>query len=46
MDGFDRTWYEITRDAAFAAIANAWAKERGRSPIGLVSGHESAAAAA
>ena len=33
MDGFDRTWYSVTRDAAFAAIAkapadriNAWAK--------------------
>src|SRR5262245_501374 len=36
MDGFDRAWYSVSRDAAFAAIAkappdkiNAWAKERG-----------------
>ena len=45
MDGFDRTWYQVARDAAFAAIAkapaeriNAWAKERGWSQIPLVSG--------
>jgi predicted dithiol-disulfide oxidoreductase (DUF899 family) len=48
MDGFDRTWYSVTRDAAFAAIAkapadriNAWAKERGWSQIAMVSGFES-----
>ena len=48
MDGFDRTWYSVSRDAAFAAIAkapadriNAWAKERGWSQIPLVSGFES-----
>ena len=48
MDGFDRTWYSVSRDAAFAAIAkaqpekiNAWAKERGWSQIPLVSGYES-----
>ena len=48
MDGFDRAWYSVTRDAAFAAIAkapaeriNAWAKERGWSQICLVSGYES-----
>jgi hypothetical protein len=33
MDGFDRTWYSVSKDAAFVAIAkasadqiNAWAK--------------------
>jgi len=48
MDGFDRAWYSVTRDAAFAAIAkalperiNAWAKQRGWSDIDLVSGHRS-----
>jgi len=48
MDGFDRTWYQVTRNAAFAAIAkapaqriNAWAKERGWSQIDLLSGYES-----
>jgi predicted dithiol-disulfide oxidoreductase (DUF899 family) len=48
MDGFDRTWYSVSRDAAFAAIAkapaekiNAWAKERGWSQIPLVSGYQS-----
>jgi predicted dithiol-disulfide oxidoreductase (DUF899 family) len=48
MDGFDRTWYSIAQDAAFAAIAkapaekiNAWAKERGWSQIPLLSGYES-----
>jgi predicted dithiol-disulfide oxidoreductase (DUF899 family) len=48
MDGFDRTWYSVSQNAAFAAIAkarpeqiDAWAKERGWSQIPLVSGHES-----
>jgi len=48
MDGFDRAWYSVSRDAAFAAIAkapperiNAWAKERGWSQIPLLSGHAS-----
>jgi predicted dithiol-disulfide oxidoreductase (DUF899 family) len=48
VDGFDRSWYQVTRDAAFAAIAKApaeriaaWAKERGWSQIELVSGFES-----
>ena len=48
MDGFDRTWYSVARDAAFVAIAkaqperiNAWAKERGWSQIALLSGFES-----
>jgi predicted dithiol-disulfide oxidoreductase (DUF899 family) len=48
MDGFDRTWYSVSRDAAFATIAkapadkiNTWAKERGWSQIPLVSGFES-----
>ena len=47
VDGFDRTWYSVTRDAAFVAIAKApaeriaaWAKERGWSQIELVSGFE------
>jgi predicted dithiol-disulfide oxidoreductase (DUF899 family) len=45
VDGFDRTWYQVSRDAAFVAIAkasaekiNAWAKRRGWSQIPLVSG--------
>jgi predicted dithiol-disulfide oxidoreductase (DUF899 family) len=45
VDGFDRTAYQVTRDAAFVAIAkapaakiNAWAKTRGWSQIALVSG--------
>jgi predicted dithiol-disulfide oxidoreductase (DUF899 family) len=45
VDGFDRAWYSVTRDAAFVAIAkapadriNAWAKQRGWSQIDLVSG--------
>jgi predicted dithiol-disulfide oxidoreductase (DUF899 family) len=49
VDGFDRTSYQVTRDAAFVAIAkapadriNAWAKERGWSQIALVSGSDSA----
>lgn len=48
MDGFDRAWYSVSRDAAFAAIAkaqpekiNAWAKERGWTQIPLVSGYGS-----
>ena len=46
MDGFDRAWYQVSRDAAFAAIAkapaekiSAWAKERGWSQIPLLSGY-------
>ena len=48
MDGFDRTWYQVTRHAAFVAIANApadkiipSAKKRGSSQIALVSGSNS-----
>ena len=48
VDGFDRTWYSVTRDAAFVAIAkapadriNAWAKQRGWSQIPLISGSDS-----
>ena len=48
MDGFDRTWYSVSKDAAFVAIAkasadqiNAWAKHRGWSKISLVSGYDS-----
>jgi predicted dithiol-disulfide oxidoreductase (DUF899 family) len=48
VDGFDRTSYQVTRDAAFVAIAkapaeriNAWARERGWSQIALVSGFQS-----
>src|SRR6478672_8947273 len=48
MDGFDRAWFSVNRDAAFVAIAkapaeriNAWAKERGWSQIPLVSGLQS-----
>ena len=48
MDGFDRTWYSVSRDAAFVAIAkapadriNAWARQRGWSQIALVSGSQS-----
>jgi predicted dithiol-disulfide oxidoreductase (DUF899 family) len=48
VDGFDRTAYQVTRDAAFVAVAkapaekiNAWAKERGWSQIALLSGYES-----
>src|SRR5262245_24936610 len=48
MDGFDRAWYAVSRDAAFAAIAkapaekiNTWAKARGWSQIPLLSGYES-----
>ena len=48
VDGFDRSWYQVTRDAAFVAIAkapaeriNAWANKRGWSQMALVSGFES-----
>jgi predicted dithiol-disulfide oxidoreductase (DUF899 family) len=48
MDGFDRAWYSVTRDAAFVAISkappekiDAWARQRGWSDIALVSGYES-----
>jgi predicted dithiol-disulfide oxidoreductase (DUF899 family) len=48
MDGFDRAWYSVSQDAAFAAIAkaqpekiDAWAKQRGWSQIPLLSGFES-----
>jgi len=48
VDGFDRTAYQVTRHAAFVAIAkapaeriNAWARQRGWSQIALVSGAES-----
>lgn len=48
VDGFDRTAYQVTQNAAFAAIAkappdmiNAWARKRGWSQIALVSGSES-----
>lgn len=48
VDGFDRAWYQVSRDAAFAAIAkapaeriNAWARQRGWSQIDLLSGFES-----
>jgi predicted dithiol-disulfide oxidoreductase (DUF899 family) len=48
MDGFDRAWYSVAKDAAFVGIAkapaekiNAWAKQRGWSQIPLVSGYDS-----
>ena len=48
VDGFDRTWYQVSRDAAFVAVAkapaeriNAWAKRRGWSQIPLLSGFNS-----
>ena len=48
VDGFDRSWYQVSRDAAFVAIAkapaeriNGWAKKRGWSQIPLVSGFSS-----
>jgi predicted dithiol-disulfide oxidoreductase (DUF899 family) len=48
MDGFDRAWYSVSRNAAFATVAkappekiNAWARERGWSQIPLLSGYES-----
>jgi len=46
MDGFDRSAYQVNEDAAFYGIAkapaekiNAWAKRRGWTTIGLVSGY-------
>jgi predicted dithiol-disulfide oxidoreductase (DUF899 family) len=48
VDGFDRTAWQVERDAAFVAIAkapaekiNAWARKRGWSQIKLVSGFTS-----
>lgn len=48
VDGFDRSAYQVTRDAAFVVIGkapaekiNAWAKQRGWSQIALVSGSDS-----
>jgi predicted dithiol-disulfide oxidoreductase (DUF899 family) len=48
MDGFDRAWYSVSKDAAFVGISkapaekiNAWAKQRGWSQIPLVSGYDS-----
>jgi predicted dithiol-disulfide oxidoreductase (DUF899 family) len=48
VDGFDRSSYQVTRHAAFAAIAkapadriSAWAKQRGWSQIALLSGADS-----
>ncbi len=48
VDGFDRTWYQVSQDAAFVAIAkaqperiDAWARRRGWSQIPLLSGFES-----
>jgi predicted dithiol-disulfide oxidoreductase (DUF899 family) len=48
VDGFDRSWYQVSRHAAFVAMAkapperiNAWAKQSGWSQIELVSGFES-----
>ena len=48
VDGFDRSAYQVSQNAAFAAIAkapaekiNAWAKKRSWSQINLVSGAES-----
>src|SRR6202142_964973 len=48
VDGFDRSAYQVTRNAAFVAIAkasaeqiNVWAKRRGWSQIALVSGADS-----
>ncbi len=45
VDGFDRTYYQVSQHAAFVAIAkapadriNAWARRRGWSQIALVSG--------
>ncbi len=46
MDGFDRTAFQVSQDAAFCGIAkapaekiNAWANTRGWTQIDLVSGH-------
>ncbi len=48
VDGFDRSWYQVSRHAAFAAIAkapadriNSWARERNWSQIWLLSGAQS-----
>jgi predicted dithiol-disulfide oxidoreductase (DUF899 family) len=48
MDGFDRAWYSVNRNAAFAAIAKApaqkihdWASKRGWTQIPLLSGFNS-----
>ncbi|MGZ5102361.1 MAG: DUF899 family protein, partial [Usitatibacter sp.] len=48
MDGFDRSSYQVTRNAAFVGLAkapaekiNAWAKKRGWTQIALLSGFES-----
>jgi len=48
MDGFDRSWYQVSRNASFVGIAkapaekiHAWAKRRGWSQIPLLSGFES-----
>ena len=48
VDGFDRSWYQVSQNAAFVAIAkaapeqiHAWAKKRGWSQMALVSGHNS-----
>src|SRR5687768_2621869 len=48
VDGFDRSWFQVSRHAAFVALAkapaeriNAWAKKRGWSQMALVSGFES-----
>jgi len=48
MDGFDRSWYAVAQDAAFAAIAkappekiDAWAQPRGWTQIPIVSGFKS-----
>lgn len=48
VDGFDRSSYQVSQNAAFVAIAkgpaeriNAWAKQRGWSQIALVCGFES-----
>lgn len=48
VDGFDRAWYQVSRDAAFVAIAKAqperindWARRRGWSQIPLLSGYRS-----
>lgn len=48
MDGFDRSSYQVSQDAAFVALAkapaekiNAWAKQRGWTQIALFSGFES-----
>jgi predicted dithiol-disulfide oxidoreductase (DUF899 family) len=49
VDVFDRSWYHVSKDAAFVVIAkaqperiNAWARERQWSQIPLVSGFRSA----